>query len=191
MYKMYSETQEYNSVFRDHASIRVGPGKGRERIGRSRAAGRRRAGRSVPTGKNTVLPESLGPLGPRSITGRTERFRVDSDSAGKVEMVNLELTTGRIRSLQWWCCGGGSLPSYLSFKFLCNFNFELFKFACASDFHPHFNIHLAVRSCVPAYCCIAHRFVCVISDKMSPLRIFLLTYFSTCPQCKVTSSKLS
>jgi hypothetical protein len=41
------------------------PGRTMKRDGRepglSRAAGRRRAGRSVLTGKNTVLPESLGP----------------------------------------------------------------------------------------------------------------------------------
>ena len=74
---------------------------------------------------------------PSSVSTRTQRGK------SKWSILNWRRAEF-VRSLQWWCCGGGSLPSYLSFKFLCNFNFELFKLACASDFHPQLNIHLAL-----------------------------------------------
>ncbi len=61
--------------------------------GRSRAAGRRRAGRSIPTGKNTVLPESLRSVGPTFhygkndlvLTSKSEMLTV-SDAVGIYKM---------------------------------------------------------------------------------------------------------
>ena len=73
MYKMHSETRNKILCLEGRVAIRVGTVKGRRResrravgiIGRSRAVECRlgRAGRSraVTTGKDTVLPESLGP----------------------------------------------------------------------------------------------------------------------------------